>query len=236
MDHLPATFERSAAALADCPRDAIPEVAFAGRSNAGKSSVLNALAGRRALARVSRTPGRTQLINFFRVVRANGPVDGGDARDAGASASTGGHRPTTSLPDGGYAADGRLVDLPGYGYAAAAHAARDRWQRNVNVYLSQRRNLRGLVVVMDIRHPLKDSDGLALEAAAQLRLPALALLNKADKLGRAARADALAEVRRRLPDGTEALVFSARDGTGLSTLATRVRGWLWPSTAPCTPA
>lgn len=194
MNRLPATFEKSAAAFADCPADDIVEVAFAGRSNAGKSSVLNMLVGQRALARVSRTPGRTQLINFFRV-----------------------------------GSGGRLVDLPGYGYAVAAQRTRDRWQQNVNVYLSQRTNLRGLVLVMDIRHPLKDSDQLALAAAAALQLPALALLNKSDKLSQAQCARALAAVRAVLPDSVATLVFSAHNGTGLDALVEQVRAWLTPA-------
>jgi len=111
-------FLASAPDLRHCPPGHEPEVALAGRSNAGKSSVLNRLTGNRRTARVSKTPGRTRLINLFQ-------VSGG----------------------------GRLVDLPGYGYANAARAEQERWQRAVNEFLSFREQLVGVILVSDIRHP-----------------------------------------------------------------------------------
>ena len=153
---LRAEFLISAARFDQCPDDDEPEVAFVGRSNAGKSSVLNRLAGKHALARVSRTPGRTQLINMFNVL-----------------------------------AGGRLVDLPGYGYAAAPHAVRERWQEELDRYLNSRANLAGLVLVADVRHPPKPLDLALARWSGEVDLPLLMLLNKSDKLKHGARQNAL---------------------------------------------
>src|SRR5690606_32067439 len=164
-----AVFVTSAADLRGCPPRDRPEVAVAGRSNAGKSSVLNRLTGNRHTARVSKTPGRTQLLNFFDVQR----IAGTPCR-------------------------GRLVDLPGYGYAKAGREAQRRWQALVNRFLSERDNLVAVVLVMDIRHPLEPFDRELIDWAAASELPLLALLNKADKLGHGAQQQALARVRRYL--------------------------------------
>ena len=118
-----AHFLKSAALLSQSPADQGIEVAFAGRSNAGKSSALNTLCGQKALARASKTPGRTRLLNFF------------------------------ALDD-----ERRLVDLPGYGYAKVAESVKRQWQQSLADYIEHRECLRGLVLVMDIRHPLKDFD------------------------------------------------------------------------------
>lgn len=156
-----AQFLMSAANVAQCPQDEQPEVAFAGRSNSGKSSALNTLCGRKALARVSKTPGRTQLLNLF------------------------------ELPDGG-----RLVDLPGYGYAAVPGATRKSWARMVGGYVEQRPNLRGIVIIMDCRHPLTDHDrDLLAWIKASHRLCHI-LLTKADKLNYSASKKVLAETRK----------------------------------------
>lgn len=215
---LAATFLASADRLATCPADDVPEAVFVGRSNAGKSSALNRLAGQRRLARVSKTPGRTQLINFFTV-----------------------------------ASGGRLVDLPGYGYARASKTRREAWGRAVDEYLNRRANVVGVVLVMDIRHPLREADERMIawiEHAAQLgsagaaqrdsagaahggggekRL--LALLSKADKLKRGARAQALRAVAAKMPPGSEAVAFSALTGLGAAEALTTLREWLAP-TAP----
>ncbi len=185
---LHATFLVSAARLDQCPDDDVPEIAFVGRSNAGKSSVLNCLSAHKQLARVSRTPGRTQLLNFF------------------------------SIAEGG-----RFVDLPGYGYASAPLATRQRWQKELERYLTRRPNLQGLVLVTDIRHPLKDTDLHMIDWARSALLPTLALANKCDKLRSGARQAALLEKRRELEAATNVdsdaqlsvLAFSAQDGTGL---------------------
>jgi len=144
-----ASFITSAAKLSQSPPDEGWEVAFAGRSNAGKSSSINALCDQKALARTSRTPGRTQLLNFFRI---------DDER--------------------------RLVDLPGYGYAAVAQSIKQTWQGALADYLEQRQCLKGLVLVMDARHPLKDYDVQMLEWANHIGLPVHVLLTKVDKLNR----------------------------------------------------
>ena len=176
---LACSFLVSADSLAGCPADDVPEVAFVGRSNAGKSSTLNRLAGRRNLARVSKTPGRTQLLNFFQVAEG-----------------------------------GRLVDLPGYGYARAAKVRREAWGRAIDDYLNQRLNLVGLVLVMDARHPLQPFDKDMIRWCAERELPLLALLSKADKLKRGARAQALRQVQEELVGDATALAFSAVDGLG----------------------
>ena len=172
-------FLTSADRLDACPRDDVAEVAFAGRSNAGKSSTLNRLTGRRQLARVSKTPGRTQLINFF------------------------------TVNDGG-----RLVDLPGYGYARAAKSRRQAWGESVDQYLNRRSNLVGLVLVMDARHPLKPFDRDMIDWCAARSLPLLTLLNKADKLKRGERTKVRRSVAAEVPPGTRTLLFSAVTGMG----------------------
>ncbi|KAF1712113.1 YihA family ribosome biogenesis GTP-binding protein [Pseudoxanthomonas kalamensis DSM 18571] len=177
------------------PADAGAEVAFAGRSNAGKSSALNALTGHNALARVSKTPGRTQQLVFFQV------------------------RP-----------DQHLVDLPGYGYAKVPLELQAHWQQFIDQYFASRHALRGLVVVMDIRHPLKDYDRQMLGYAVQRGLPAHALLTKADKLGRGQQAQALQAVRKALAeaygDGVSVQTFSAASKQGVEEARAVVMGWL----------
>ena len=181
---LPGQFLYGATSVAACPQDDLPEVAFAGRSNAGKSSTLNRLAGRRRLARTSKTPGRTQLINLFAVQGA-----------------------------------GRLVDLPGYGYARAPKARREGWERAVQQYLSQRENLAAVVLVMDCRHALQAADRGVVAGADRRGVPLLALLNKADKVGRGQQASVHRAVASALPASARALLFSAAAGTGLAELA-----------------
>lgn len=185
---LASEFLTSADRLDACPRDDVPEVAFAGRSNAGKSSTLNRLTGRRRLARVSKTPGRTQLINFFGVNEG-----------------------------------GRLVDLPGYGYARAAKAQQQAWGDAVDEYLNRRENLVGLVLVMDARHPLKPFDRDMIRWCADRSMPLLILLNKADKLKRGERAKVLSMVKADVPPSAEALLFSATTGLGAAEAVEAVR-------------
>ena len=186
-------FLKSAAKLDQCPPDNGPEIAFAGRSNAGKSSVLNRLTGSRRTAKVSKSPGRTQLLNFFDV-----------------------------------AGGGRLVDLPGYGYAKAEKSAQKNWQHTVNDFLSNRDVLAAVVLVMDIRHPMQPFDIELIEWAAPSEMPLLILLNKADKLGRGAQSKVLAQVRSAVADAplTSVQVFSATSGQGVPELVTTLEGWL----------
>ncbi len=180
-DRLPVRFISSAPTLRQCPRPDGPEIAFAGRSNAGKSSVLNRITGSRTTAKVGKTPGRTRLLNFF-------AVEGG----------------------------GRLVDLPGYGYAKAARSAQNEWQASVNDYLSNREALQALVLVSDVRHPGQRFDMELLEWADASELPLLVLLNKSDKLGRNAQAKALKAMQRRAQAMplVDVILFSATSGLG----------------------
>jgi GTP-binding protein len=173
-------FMTSAARVEQCPPDEGAEVAFAGRSNAGKSSALNAITGRKDLARTSKTPGRTQLINFF------------------------------ALTDGA-----RLVDLPGYGYAKVPEEIKARWRRLMTRYVETRVSLKGLVIVMDARHPLTDFDAQMLGWARAQGLTAHVLLTKADKLSRGAAGATLKQVRSHLGAEASAQLFSAVEKTGV---------------------
>ena len=169
-------------------------MAFAGRSNAGKSSALNVLCGQQNLARTSKTPGRTQLLNFFQL-------------------------------DPGH----RLVDLPGYGFARVSEATRKRWQDLLSAYLTRRRSLCGIVLLADIRHPLKDYDRHMLHWAGEAGLPLHLLLTKADKLKRGPALTRLREVRRELEamDGQFSVqTFSALKREGVETLQAVLDRWL----------
>jgi GTP-binding protein len=193
-------FLKSARLPRDYPPDAGVEVAFAGRSNAGKSSALNCLADQRALARTSKTPGRTQLINFF------------------------------SIDD-----DRRLVDLPGYGYAKVSLEIKRRWQQEMAAYLERRGSLAGLVLLMDVRHPLTDYDREMLGWCAQRDLPVHVLLTKADKLKRGPAEATRLQVRRALetlhPSATVQL-FSALKRTGLEAALAHLDAWFGWEVAP----
>lgn len=167
----------------------VREVAFAGRSNVGKSSLVNALVGRRGLARVSRTPGRTQLINFF------------DVRIAG--------------PDGRPREVG-FVDLPGYGFAAAAAQVRQRWGPMIEEYIAGRDPLAALVLLVDVRRGVGDLDRSLLELASAHGHPSLLVATKADKIGASARG--LARRKIAAPVGARAqdvVLTSASSGLGL---------------------
>ncbi|HYG07912.1 MAG TPA: ribosome biogenesis GTP-binding protein YihA/YsxC [Stenotrophomonas sp.] len=177
------------------PADGGYEVAFAGRSNAGKSSALNALTRQNSLARVSKTPGRTQQLVFFQIQPER-----------------------------------YLVDLPGYGYAKVPQDLQAHWQAFIDQYFRTREALRGLVVVMDIRHPLKDYDKQMLGYAVERGLPAHALLTKADKLGRGQQAQALQKVRKELgslwADSVSVQLFSGESRQGVDELRGIVGNWL----------
>jgi GTP-binding protein len=189
-----ARFLISAPTLALCPEDTGMEVAFAGRSNAGKSSCINALAQQKQLARASKTPGRTQLINFFALDNVR-----------------------------------RLVDLPGYGYARVSHELKEEWQRHLGEYLQGRGSLRGLVLLMDIRHPLTEFDRNMLAWAAQRQLAVHCVLTKADKLNRGPALNALQAVCRELKSlgfGSSVQLFSALKIEGLEALGDKLGEWL----------
>ena len=198
----PNPFARAAYLLAahnarQLPPDGGFEVAFAGRSNAGKSSALNAMCQQNALARVSKTPGRTQQLVYFELP------------------------PHT---------DRFLVDLPGYGYAKVPQDLQAHWQAFLSEYFRTREALKGLVVVMDIRHPLKDYDRQMIAYAVERGLPAHAILTKADKLSRGAAGNALQAVRRDLQaqyaDSVTVQVYSSEARTGVDELRAVVAGWL----------
>lgn len=196
LNYQAARFLISSPDLARCPPDHGREVAFAGRSNAGKSSAINALTRQRALARTSRTPGRTQLINFFTL----------------------GDDPSR-----------RLVDLPGYGYAKVPERVKDEWQRHLSQYLQRRRSLKGLVLLMDVRHPLTEFDQTLLDWADDRDMPVHILLTKADKLKSGAAKNALQQVRLRLREWEDLVsvqLFSALKKQGVEEVHARLDAWL----------
>ena len=191
-------FLKSAAKLSQCPSGIEREVAFAGRSNAGKSSALNRLTDNKKLARTSKTPGRTQLINYFQI---------GDTPCA-------------------------LVDLPGYGFSKVPLAIKEAWQRELDTYLTKREALVGIVLLMDIRHPLKDFDVSMLTWTEKARMPVHILLTKADKLKRGPAQSELLKVRKLLSNRvTPATVqtFSSLSGEGLDELKKKLQSWYLPA-------
>ncbi len=188
-----AAYLDSVHSLSQLPPDGGIEVAIAGRSNAGKSSLINRLCRRNGLAKTSRTPGRTRQLVFFRL----DPLR-------------------------------HLVDLPGYGYAKVSGDLKRHWQGLIQTYLDGRRALAGLVVVMDIRHPLKDSDIELVEWAGSRGLGLHLVLTKADKLGRGKQKDALLGVRRRLDERVGVQTFSALNGQGLEELEAVMGAWFRP--------
>ncbi|MCY0965683.1 ribosome biogenesis GTP-binding protein YihA/YsxC [Parathalassolituus penaei] len=198
LTYTKAHYLRSAATLSQCPPEIFREVAFAGRSNAGKSSALNRLTGQKKLARTSKTPGRTQLINYFQL---------GDSPLA-------------------------LVDLPGYGYAKVPVGVKNAWQKELSNYLQKRDALVGLVLLMDIRHPLTEFDNAMIDWAKKSGMPLHLLLTKSDKLKRGAAKAALLSVRKAVASlGKQVTVqtFSSQDGDGTQELVARLNSWFIPA-------
>jgi len=197
-----AAFSTSASKVAECPEDIGSEVAFAGRSNAGKSSAINTLTRNPSLARTSKTPGRTQLLNFF-----NLNIE-----------------------------QCRLVDLPGYGYAKVPIAMQLKWRKHLNQYLEVRQSLSGLVLVMDIRHPLKDFDLMIIDWCIASQLPLHLLLTKADKLKKNGVMKAKMDVKKGLPEHPAGLIsmqsFSASKGDGIADLERQLVLWMKPVVDP----
>ena len=192
-----AAFLQSASAIENAPTDFGSEVAFAGRSNSGKSSAINTLTHQGKLARTSRTPGRTQLINFF------------------------------SLSD-----HQRLVDLPGYGFAKVPLAVKKKWNQQLERYLQYRESLRGLVMLMDIRHPLTEPDRQMLGWAVTASMPVHVLLTKADKLKRGPAQSTLLSVREELSTQSDLIsvqLFSSLKRQGVDTLGRQLNNWLTDS-------
>ena len=183
-----AEFLQSAPDLARCPQEGGAEVAFAGRSNAGKSSAINTLTDNKKLARTSKTPGRTQLINYFKIDNERS-----------------------------------LVDLPGYGYAKVPLKMKKEWDKNLSHYLHKRQSLKGLILLMDIRHPMQDFDTMMLNWAVDVEMPVHILLTKADKLKKGPAKNTLLAVNKSLKEANvddlvSVQLFSALKGDGVKQL------------------
>jgi GTP-binding protein len=178
-----AKFMISSPSLKDTPTDMGKEIAFAGRSNAGKSSAINTLTRQNSLARTSKTPGRTQMLNFFEINEQQ-----------------------------------RFVDLPGYGYAKVPLDVKNKWHQLMEIYLTQRKSLCAIILVMDVRHPLTDFDWQMIEWCQHTGLALHILLTKADKLTFGAAKNTLLQVQRELKDVNiplTAQLFSALKKTGI---------------------
>ena len=195
-----ASFEISVAQPSGLPLPEGAEIAFAGRSNSGKSSAINTLVGHTRLAFVSKTPGRTQLINLFRM--KNGAA---------------------------------LVDLPGYGFAQVPLAVRLQWQGLLEHYLSRRRTLIGLVLIMDARRPLTELDWKMIHWFGPTGRPIHCLLTKSDKLTRQEQTKTLRETRAALADYKDQItmqMFSSLKKTGIEEAETAIGAWLRDETEP----
>ncbi|RXJ72641.1 YihA family ribosome biogenesis GTP-binding protein [Veronia nyctiphanis] len=186
-------FITSAPDIRHLPDDTGIEIAFAGRSNAGKSSSLNRLCDQKSLAKTSKTPGRTQLINLFQV-------------DEGC----------------------HIVDLPGYGFAQVPLELKQKWQKSLGEYLQKREQLKGLVVLMDIRHPMKDLDQQLIYWAVESQLPVMVLLTKADKLKSGARKAQLLKIQEAslaFCGDVQVELFSSLKGFGVDKLRRKLDDW-----------
>ena len=186
----------SATQLTELPEDNGIEVAFAGRSNAGKSSAINTITEQKSLARISKTPGRTQMINFF---------DFDDERS--------------------------LVDLPGYGYAKVPEKMKIRWQQTLGKYLETRKSLRGLMLMMDIRHPLKEFDLQMISWANKAELAVHILLTKSDKLKSGAAKASLLQARAKLESlelNAGVQLFSSLKKSGKEEAIEQLNQWFFP--------
>ena len=201
-----ATFVISAARLDQLPPPGPPEVCFAGRSNAGKSSAINVLTNQRRLAFSSKTPGRTRLINMFGLPD---PLEPGEWL-------------------------GHLVDLPGYGYAAVNRNTQQEWNVVLGGYLRDRPSLAGVVLVMDIRRGVTDLDRRLSEWIAPSGRPVQVLLTKADKLPYGQRLKAVAAVRKELATlgKLTAVPFSATHRIGLEEATAHIENWISPKVVP----
>lgn len=193
LNYQKATFLLSVAKINQLPPDTGTEIAIVGRSNSGKSSILNCLTQNKALARVSKTPGRTQLINLFKLDEER-----------------------------------RIADLPGYGFAKVPQNTKLQWEKLISTYLQDRNCLRGLLLVMDIRHPLKELDQQILSWCATCNLPVYVLLNKSDKLSASAAKQTAMQVKKFITniDASFALqTFSALKKLGVTELQQLLDNW-----------
>ena len=188
-----AKFLCGAPRIDDCPPDTGIEVAFAGRSNSGKSSAINTLTSQKKLARTSKTPGRTQMINFF------------------------------SMDE-----ERKLVDLPGYGFAQVPERMKKEWQAHMGQYLEDRNALKGLVIVMDVRHPLKDFDVIMPEWADHYQVPVHILLSKADKLKKNPANNTKFQIQKAIStysNDVQVQLFSSQSRQGLEEAYARLSDW-----------
>lgn len=193
LNYSSASFVTSAPDITKLPPDTGIEIAFAGRSNAGKSSALNTLTRQKSLARTSKTPGRTQLINVFE-------LDSGE----------------------------RLIDLPGYGFAKVPMAVKEKWQKALAEYLQKRDSLKGIVVLMDIRHPFRETDQELIYWAADCGIPVLALLTKADKLKQGPRKSTVLQARQAaiaFNGDVQVEAFSSLKRIGVEQLENKLNEW-----------
>ncbi|VFP87321.1 Probable GTP-binding protein EngB [Candidatus Erwinia haradaeae] len=191
------SFLTSAPNINYLPNDLGIEIAFIGRSNSGKSSALNALTNQKKLARTSKTPGCTQLINLFQITE-----------------------------------DYRLVDLPGYGYTSISKNLRVTWEYTLKQYLRNRHCLQGLLILMDIRHPLKNLDKQMILWAEKSNLKILVLLTKADKLTDKASYKQLITVRQEMKQFQQIIeveIFSAKKNIGINLLRHKLDRWFYIS-------
>ena len=190
-----ARFLVSGFSLKDLPKDQGVEIAFCGRSNSGKSSVLNALAKNKKLAKTSKTPGRTQAINIF-------CLDDEHMR--------------------------KIADLPGYGFAKVSKKTQKEWARFISDYLNFRTSLKGLVVIMDIRHPFKESDLTLIDWCHQKDIPLLIVLNKSDKLSSSRVREEVKKANLAIKEMNlvgQAIAFSSKKSVGIEGLTVSLKNW-----------
>jgi len=186
-------FLKSANLISQLPPESQIEVAIAGRSNAGKSSAINTITNKKALARTSKTPGRTQLLNYFQIKEHY-----------------------------------FLVDLPGYGYAKVPGEIQSHWEKTLSTYIETRDQLRGIVLIMDIRHPLKEQDQQMIRWITSVELPVHILLTKCDKLTRGASMNTLLKVKKELEhygDFVTVQLFSALTPVGVDEARAKLDQW-----------
>lgn len=179
-----ASFEASAALASQLIPPTLPEIVFSGKSNVGKSSLINKLLNRKALARTSATPGKTATINFYRLDTL------------------------------------RFVDLPGYGYAKVSESERKRWNTLIDAYLQADRDIRLVLQLVDIRHPLSENDRMMIEYLIQMELPFAVVLTKADKLNKTEREKNMLAFQEALAEyeGLTLLPVSAANGENIDQL------------------
>ena len=189
-------FDRSCPGEQFFPDDEGIELAICGRSNSGKSSVLNMLANQKKLAKTSNTPGRTQSINFFNINQDSSK---------------------------------KLVDLPGYGYAKASKKMQKEWGQQITKYMASRRSLRGIILIMDVRHSLQESDLNFIAWCEQYNLPMQILLNKSDKLSKNKASQELMKCTEKTAHNLlldRPMLLSAKTASGAEELSKKILDWM----------